>query len=116
VDALTDGRVAATGPMYRGNSWELGQTALLRRRGVSVIVSERRLQAADASILRHVGLDPTRIGIIVLKSTVHFRADFAPLAGEILIARSPGLHLADNRDYAYRRLRPGVRRMPRATP
>jgi microcystin degradation protein MlrC len=114
VEALTDGKVVAQGPMYRGNRWELGRTALLSHGGVRVIVSERRLQAADTALVRHVGLEPRRLGIIVLKSTVHFRADFGPIAGDILIAKSPGLHLADNRDYAYRRLRPDVRRMPSA--
>jgi microcystin degradation protein MlrC len=112
VDKLTDGVVTATGPMYRGNVWNIGQTALLRHRGVRVIVSELRLQAADSAILRHVGLDPLRLKIIALKSSVHFRADFQPMAGAIIVAASPGLHRADNRDNPYVRLRPGIRRMP----
>ncbi|MCC6991527.1 MAG: M81 family metallopeptidase [Acidobacteria bacterium] len=114
VEALGDGRFVATGPMYGGNRFDIGATALLRQGGVRVIVAERRLQAADTSILRHVGLDPAALRTIVLKSTVHFRADFAPLAGAILVAVAPGLHLADNAQYDYRRLRPDVRRMPAA--
>jgi microcystin degradation protein MlrC len=114
VEALSDGHIVATGPMYRGNTWEIGAAALLRHRGVRVLVAERRLQAADASVLRHIGLEPRALGIIVLKSTVHFRADYEAIAGEIIVAAAPGLHLADNRAFAYRRLRPGVRLMPGA--
>ena len=114
VEAVGDGRITAVGPMYGGNKWEIGQTALLRRRGVRVIVSERRLQAGDTAILHHVGLVPERMRLIALKSTVHFRADFRRLADAIIVAVAPGLHLADNSRYAYKRLRPDVRRMPLA--
>jgi len=47
VEALGDGHIVATGPMYRGNTWEIGATALLRHRGVRVMVAERRLQAVS---------------------------------------------------------------------
>ncbi|WP_426955656.1 M81 family metallopeptidase [Muricoccus radiodurans] len=114
VERLTDGRVVAVGPMYRGNTWALGATALLRHRGVRVLVSERRLQAADTAVLRHAGIDPKAVPVIVLKSTVHFRAEYEVLAERIIVAASPGLHLADLRGYAYRHLRPGLRRMPGA--
>lgn len=115
VEAVGDGNILAVGPMFGGNRWKIGRTALLRQGGVRVIVAERRLQAADTAILRHVGLEPEKLDIIVLKSSVHFRADFAPRAGAILVAAAPGLHLADNSGYEYRRLRAGVRRMPAAT-
>jgi microcystin degradation protein MlrC len=109
VERLGDGHIKAIGPMYRGIDWDIGATALLRHRGVRVLVSERRLQAADTAILRHVGIDPWRAGIIVLKSTVHFRAEYEAMAARIIVAAAPGLNLADLRGYAYRHLRPGVR-------
>ncbi len=113
VETLTDGRIAAAGPMYRGNLWEIGATALLRRDGVRVLVAERRLQAADTAVLRHAGIRPEDHAILVLKSSVHFRAEYEALAGTIIVAASPGLHLADLTACPYRALRPEVRRMPR---
>jgi len=109
VERLADGRITAIGPMYRGLAWDIGATALLRHQGIRVLVAERRLQAADTAILRHVGIDPRDVGIIVLKSTVHFRAEYEAIAAHIIVAAAPGLNLADLRGYAYRRLRPGVR-------
>jgi len=45
---------------------------------------------------------------------VHFRADFQPIAGEILIVAAPGANPVDHRALTYRHLRPGVRLMPQA--
>lgn len=116
IERLSDGHFVAVGPMFRGNAWNVGATAVLRRGGVRVVVAERRMQAHDTALLRGVGIDPAQQRIIVVKSTVHFRADFGPLAGDILIGVAPGIHLADNNAYAYRKLRPDVRRMPAARP
>ncbi|MCW3477289.1 M81 family metallopeptidase [Limobrevibacterium gyesilva] len=116
VDALTDGRIIAQGPMYRGNRWEIGLTALLRHSGVRVLVAERRLQAADTAVLRHAGIEPEQHAIIVLKSSVHFRAEYEAIASSIIVAAAPGLHMADLRAYPYQKLRPGLRRMPQGSP
>ena len=102
VETLTDGQLTAVGPMYRGNRWDIGATAVLRRGGVRVMVAERRLQAADSAVLRHAGLAPEAHAIVVLKSSVHFRAEYEAIARRIIVAAAPGLHLADPGAYAYR--------------
>jgi len=112
---LGDGRFTATGPMYGGNRMDLGPMALLRSMtapGVEVAVSTRRLQAADRAILRHLGVEPAAKRILALKSSVHFRADFEPLAGEVLVVAAPGAVLADPRRLPFRHLRPTLRRAP----
>ena len=42
--------------------------------------------------------------ILALKSSVHFRADFQPIAEEILIVAAPGANPVDNRDLPYKRI------------
>jgi microcystin degradation protein MlrC len=113
---LGDGRFTATGPMYRGNRMDLGPMALLRplaAPGVEVAVSSRRLQAADRSILAHLGVDAASKRILALKSSVHFRADFEALAAEVLVVAAPGAVVADPSRLPFRRLRPGLRLSPR---
>ena len=115
VVRLGSGRFTATGPMYGGNRMDLGPMALLRpvtAPGVSVAVSSRRLQAADRAILAHLGVDPARQGILALKSSVHFRADFEPLADEVLVVAAPGANIADPGLLPFRRLPAGMRRRP----
>ncbi|RMD62023.1 MAG: microcystin degradation protein MlrC, partial [Alphaproteobacteria bacterium] len=111
-ERLGDGRFTGTGPFYRGVQADLGPMALLAIGGVRVVVASRKLQAADQAIFRHLGIEPARQKILALKSSVHFRADFAPIAEEILIVKAPGPNALDYGELTYRRLRPGVRLMP----
>ena len=47
-----------------------------------------------------------------MKSSVHFRADFEPIAEAVLVVQSPGEMVADPVDLPFRRLRPGLRMRP----
>lgn len=116
VVALGDGRFTATGPFYGGNRMELGPMAALRpvrAPGVQVLVASRRVQAADRAMLRHLGVEPADQRLLALKSSVHFRADFAPLADRVLIVRAPGMVVADPAELPFQRLPARMRRAPR---
>ncbi len=115
VKALGDGRFTATGPMFAGARMRLGRMALLEIGGIDVVVSSIKMQAADREIFRHVGVEPADKAIVAVKSSVHFRADFAPIAGDIIVAAAPGPVPVDHGALDYQRLRPGVRVMPRAS-
>ncbi|HEV7718425.1 MAG TPA: M81 family metallopeptidase [Arsenicitalea sp.] len=111
VLALGSGRFTGTGPFYHGCHMDLGTMARVRcggPHGIEIVVSSRKQQAADQAMFRHVGADPADYRILVLKSSVHFRADFAALADEILVVAAPGINVADLRQLRYEKLRPGV--------
>lgn len=112
VVRITDGEFLATGPFYGGSRMSLGTTARLRSGGVEVVVASRKAQCADQEMLKHIGIDPARLATLVVKSSVHFRADFGPLAREVLVVESPGPNIADLAKLPYRHLRPGTRVMP----
>jgi microcystin degradation protein MlrC len=112
VAALGDGAFTATGPFYKGARMQLGPMARLAIGGVDVVVASRKQQAADQEIFRHVGIEPARMRIVVLKSSVHFRADFQPIAKEVLVVEAPGPAIADPAKLPFRRLRAGVRLKP----
>jgi microcystin degradation protein MlrC len=111
---LTNGRFTMTGPMGAGNPGSLGPCALIDLDGVRVMVVSRKVQALDQAILRHVGVEPAECPILVLKSSVHFRADFGPIAESIIVATAPGPVVADPAILNFRHVRPDVRRRPRA--
>lgn len=104
VVALGDGRFTATGPFYLGARMQLGPMALLRAHDVHIVVASRRQQAADRAMFRHLGVDPQQFAVLVLKSSVHFRADFAALARRILLVAAPGANLADPGQLPFRKL------------
>ena len=108
VLALGDGRFTATGPMWGGSRMDLGPMALVETDGVRVIIASKAMQAGDQAMFRHLGIEPADQPILGLKSSVHFRADFQPIAREILIVEAPGPVHADPAKLDFRRLRKGV--------
>jgi microcystin degradation protein MlrC len=116
VETLGDGRFVFTGAMNKDSRAELGPMALLRVDNpdcdVRVIVSCTRTQCLDQAIFRHLGVEPGDQSILVVKSTVHFRADFDPIAAETLVVESPGANYCRLIDLPYQNLRNGVRLEP----
>jgi microcystin degradation protein MlrC len=89
--------------------------ALLRSRaapGVRVALASRKAQAADQEMFRHLGVEPRTQRVLGLKSSVHFRADFEPIAKEVLVVKAPGPALADPAEFKWTKLRKGVRLRP----
>jgi microcystin degradation protein MlrC len=112
VARLGSGTMRTSGQVSGGRDVELGPMALLRIGGVAVAVTSKRMQALDQEPFRHLGIEPREQKILVLKSTCHFRAEFAPLAEKVIVVIAPGGYLADPARYPYRRLRAGVRLRP----
>jgi microcystin degradation protein MlrC len=111
---LASGDFVGTGPMYGGARFHIGPMALVTDEdsGVSAVLACKRIQAVDQAMFRHVGVEPAEVPILALKSTVHFRADFQPIAEEVLVVQSPGAHVTDPAELPYRHLRPEVRLRP----
>ena len=113
VEALSDGRVVGTGVMFGGQTMALGPMAQLsivdEACDVRIVVSSTRFQCLDQALFRAVGIEPLEQKILALKSTVHFRADFGPIASEILLVESPGVNVCVPSKLPYRKLRAGVR-------
>lgn len=105
VRVLSDGRYTYRGPMMQGVQDNLGPTATLVVGGVEVVVSSQRRQCFDAEMLRIAGVDPVSRRLLVLKSAVHFRADFGPLASRIFDADTPGIHRPDLGAFDFRKVR-----------
>ncbi|HUB13367.1 MAG TPA: M81 family metallopeptidase [Acetobacteraceae bacterium] len=114
VVRLNDGKFTLTGPMGAGNPGNLGPCALVDIEGVRVVVVSQKMQALDQAIIRHLGVEPASCPILALKSSVHFRADFASIAEQIIVAIAPGPVLADPAMLNFRHVRAEVRRRPSA--
>jgi len=111
---VESGDFVGSGPMYGGARFHIGPMALLRDEasGVLAVLASKRIQAVDQEMFRHVGVEPAETPILALKSTVHFRAHFQPIAEAVLVVQSPGAHVTDPAELPYRHLRRGVRLRP----
>jgi microcystin degradation protein MlrC len=105
VRTLSDGRFVHKGPMGRGLPGRLGTTAVLDVNDVKVILISHRWQTLDPEMLRIVGLEPLDHRILVVKSTIHYRAAFEPLAREIIEVDAPGLSSSNLERFRYERVR-----------
>ena len=112
IEHLSEGNLTVKGPMMRGAKISLGPTACLRIGGVRVVVGSSKVQMLDRELYRVAGVEPEQMKILVNKSSVHFRADFTPIAHSILVAEAPGPMVADPINLPWKRLAPGLRIRP----
>ncbi len=112
VLAVSDGVVAMHGPMTAGMTMQLGASACVEVRGIKVLLSSRKAQMLDLDLFRYLGIEPADMKLLVVKSSVHFRAAFAPIASTILVAKAPGPMAADPGDLPWTKLPPGMATRP----
>ena len=105
VRTLSDGRFVHKGPMARGLPGRLGTTAVLDVDDIKVILISYRWQTLDPEMIRFVGIDPTAEKVVVVKSTIHYRAAFEPLAKEIIEVDAPGLSSSNLARFHFERIR-----------
>jgi microcystin degradation protein MlrC len=105
VRTLSDGRFVHKGPMARGLPGRLGPTAVLDVNDIKVILISYRGQTLDPEMIRFVGLDPLDHKILVVKSTIHYRAAFEPIAREIIEVDAPGLSSSNLARFDFSRIR-----------
>lgn len=65
---------------------KLGPTALVRVEGteVDIILNTNRTQTFEPDVFSNLGVDPMAKDVLLIKSTNHFYAAFAPIAAEIV--------------------------------
>ncbi len=79
----------------------MGPSAWVRSEGVDLVLCTLRTQTFHPEGMAALGLDPRSLRIIIVKSSQHFRAGFAPIASEILYASSPGALSHDFASFPY---------------
>jgi len=73
--------------------------------GIDVLLTSRRVQAGSPAMFTGVGIEPRERRLLVVKSTQHFHAGFAPISSRVIYAGDAGALAADVRTIAYRNVR-----------
>ena len=81
-------RLTQTG--NNGGQIPLGEAAWVEGAGIDIVLNTLRGQTYAPDAFSNLGLDPTRRKIVVVKSTQHFHARFAPLATDVVYVSTPG--------------------------
>jgi len=112
VLAVSDGVLPLHGPMTAGATMKFGPSACVDLQGIKVLLVSAKAQLLDQDMYRFLGVEPTEMKLLVNKSSVHFRAAFAPIASHILVAKAPGPMAADPADLPWQHLPASMARRP----
>lgn len=104
IRLLSDGVYRNTGFMRDGVEEDQGRTAVVDTGGVLVVLTERRMPMWNLQQLRALGIEPSKLRIVVVKAAIAYRAAYVPIAAKIIEVDTPGLSTADVRRFHYTRL------------
>ncbi|MSP51948.1 MAG: M81 family peptidase [Alphaproteobacteria bacterium] len=105
VRALTDGEWIVRGPMYTGVKVQMGPSAVLDTGKMRIVVVSRHHEPWDQGVFTSVGISPAHARYILLKSRIHYRAGFSPLAKATITLDGDGVTTSDNSVLRYERVR-----------
>jgi len=105
VRALGDGRFRITGPIYTGETWNMGRTAVLAHEAFTAVVSERPMEPLDLAVFESVGVDPRGFDWLLLKSRMYCRPTFVPISAGLAECDSRGVCSSDYGLFGFTKLR-----------
>lgn len=114
LKARHSGKFNYQGPMMHGVAVDIGPSLLISYQGIDIAVSSYKAQLLDRIMFSIFNVNPEDYPLIVVKSSVHFRADFTALSSAILVAKAQGPMLADPRDLKWQKINPDIRLAPLA--
>jgi microcystin degradation protein MlrC len=105
VRVITDGEFTIRGPMLTGVRTFMGRTAVLDTGKVQIVIIERHQEPFDLGFFRSVGIEPADKQYLLLKSRIHYRAAFAPIARHIIECDGVGVTSSDYSQFNFTKLR-----------
>ncbi len=110
VKRLSDGEWIVRGPMYTGSRVTSGPTAVFETVGqgggtMQIVVTSLHHEPWDLGIFTHIGIDPHHCRYLLLKSRIHYRAGFQPLAKMTVTLDGTGVTTSDNRILKFDRIK-----------
>jgi microcystin degradation protein MlrC len=105
VRTLSDGEFVVRGPMYTGVTVRMGPSAVLDTGRVQIVVTSRPHEPWDQGVFASLGIDPRTKRYLLLKSRIHYRAGFAPIAKATIACDGDGVTTSDNARLRFERVR-----------
>ena len=105
VRVLTDGQFTVTVPMGKGTQMDMGPTAVLDTGRVKIIVISRNVEPWDPGCFRSVGIEPTQMRYLIMKSRIHYRAGFHDISTRDIPCDGVGVTSSDNSLFDFENVR-----------
>jgi len=88
VIRLHDGEIPMPDSIYGAYHQSLGRTAVVDNGAVKLIVSEQRIEPCDSKLFSDLGIDPRAQRFLLIKSRMHCKPIFMPLARGLVLCDS----------------------------
>ncbi len=95
VKLISNGRFRNRGPMGRGVLMDMGPSVVFDTGKVEIVVISRHQEPNDAACFASVGIEAAEKRYLMLKSRVHWRAGFLPIAKAIVECAGTGVCTSD---------------------
>jgi microcystin degradation protein MlrC len=105
VQLISDGLYTVTGPMSTGSLINMGTTVVLDTGKVQIVIISRHVEPFDLGCFTSLGIDPLRKRYLMLKSRIHYRATFKPIARQIVECAGIGVCTSDYSQLQFRHVR-----------
>lgn len=105
VKTLSDGLYRVKGPMNKGVLQNSGHTAVVQAKGITFVLCTNRTQAFDEEAFRAFGVEPADYHIIVVKSSIHYRAAWRRWVKDLITVDMPNLTSFDERKINFDRVK-----------
>lgn len=103
VKMISDGTYANRGPMHGGLTVNIQKSVVVVVDGISIIVGSVPTQVYDIEIFQSHGLSLKDFKILVVKSSVHYRAAFGPHCKKAFSVECPGGLVVDPKNLCYKK-------------
>jgi microcystin degradation protein MlrC len=91
VGPTCQGRYVVSGPIYTGQTCDMGRATALEVEGATILITERPHEPWDLGVFTCAGIDPIKARYLILKSRMYCRPVFGPLSRSIVECASAGI-------------------------
>jgi microcystin degradation protein MlrC len=88
-----------------GRKIDMGQTAVVRHRGLTILLTSKRLAPMDLGQWRSQGITPEKFSVIGVKAAVGHRRAYDPIASASFTVRTRGPCTSDLKQLPYKHIR-----------
>jgi microcystin degradation protein MlrC len=105
VKTISMGQYRNRGPASTGVLMDMGPTAVLDTGKVEIVVISRHVEPNDLNCFLSLGIDPLAKRYLMLKSRIHYRAGFKPIAKSIIECAGTGVCTSDYGQLTFKNVR-----------
>ncbi len=105
VKTISLGQYRNQGPASKGLLMDLGPSVVLDTGTVEIVVISRQSEPNDLACFLSLGIDPAAKKYLMLKSRVHYRAGFGPIAKQVIECAGTGVCTSDYGQLTFKNVR-----------